>query len=199
MPNVQDRRELRRRLFRIAGHQSGLFTAAQARQAGYSYAAQKYHVDHGNWERIDRAIFRLREWPPERHEDLIRWVLWSGDRGVVSHDTALSVYTLGLVDPIHVHLTVPPGFRKTAPGLRLHHASLPTGDVQGYEGVTITTPIRTILDVAASGFMLGELEPAVDDALSRGLVSRRDLLRRAEEFGPRGALLIERALSKEAA
>lgn len=198
MASVQDRRELRRKLFQIAGHQSGLFTAAQARGAGYSYPAQKYHVDHGNWQRIDRGIFRLPEWPPERHEDLIRCVLWSGGKGVISHDTALSTYELGDVDPIRTHLTVPPTFRKSAPGLVLHRAALPREDIRGYEGVTITTPIRTILDVAASHLAPDELTIAIDDALAKGMVTRRNLLHRADEFGPHAALQIERALSKAA-
>ena len=199
MATVQDRRELRQRLYRIAGQQSGLFTAAQAVEAGYSYAAQKYHVDHGNWARIDRGIFRLREWPPDRHEDLIRWVLWSGGKGVVSHDTALSVYDLGLVDPVRADLTVPPGFRKKAPGVVLHRAVLPAGDVRMWEGVRITTPTRSLLD-AAAGYLEGDqLAYAIKDAIRVGRTTRTELIRRADEFGPHAALRIERALVDEAA
>ncbi len=195
MANVQDRRELRRRLFQIAGYQSGLFTAAQARGAGYSYAAQKYHVDHGNWVRIDRGIFRLPEWPPERHEDLIRWVLWSGGKGVISHDTALSVYDLGDVDPVRTHLTVPKGFRKSAPGVVLHRETLPAEDIRGYEGFPITTPIRSILDVAATMDM-SLLVGTIRDALETGNVMRRELLFRADVFGAEAALGIERAMKE---
>ncbi len=199
MANVQDRRELRRKLFQIAGYQSGLFTAAQARDAGYSYAAQKYHVDHGNWVRIDRGIFRLPEWPPERHEDLIRWVLWSGGKGVISHDTALSVYDLGDVDPVRTHLTVPKGFRKSAPGVALHRATLPSEDVQGFEGVSITTPTRSVLDVAAGNLDADQLASAVGDAIGAGLATKRELLRRADSFGAHAALRIERSLMDAAA
>jgi predicted transcriptional regulator of viral defense system len=195
MGTVQDRRELRRKLLQIAGHQSGLFTAAQARDAGYSYAAQKYHVDHGNWFRIERGIFRLPEWPPERHEDLIRWALWSGGKGVISRDTALSVYALGDVDPIRTHLTVPPGFRKSAPGVVLHRETLPSEDIQAYEGFPITTPIRSILDVAATMDM-SLLVGTIRDALETGKVMRRELLFRADAFGAQAALGIERAMKE---
>lgn len=199
MAHVQDRRELRQRLYRVAGQQSGLFTAAQALEAGYSYAAQKYHVDHGNWARIDRGIFRLREWPPERHEDLIRWVLWSGGRGAISHDSALSLYDLGDVDPIRTDLSVPPNFRKSAPGVRLHRGVLPDDDITGFEGVRITTPIRTILDIAAGHLSLDELTLAINDALSRGMTTRRALFHRVDEFGAHAALRVERALTEAAA
>jgi hypothetical protein len=40
--------DLRRQLHELAFGQSGYFTAAQAVRIGYSYQAQKYHVDHGN-------------------------------------------------------------------------------------------------------------------------------------------------------
>lgn len=60
---VRDRIDLRRRLIDIAAAQSGYFTAGQAREAGYSYSAQRYHVNRGNWQQVDRALFRLPEWP----------------------------------------------------------------------------------------------------------------------------------------
>lgn len=52
---------MRRRMFALAAGQSGYFTAAQARDVGYSYQAQAHHVGVGNWMRVDRAIFRLVE------------------------------------------------------------------------------------------------------------------------------------------
>lgn len=198
MSNVQDRRDLRRRLLHTAGSQSGLFTAAQARDAGYSYQAQKYHVDHRNWARIDRGIFRLAEWPVGQHEDLVRWILWSGDRAVVSHETAMSLHALGDADPSRVHLTVPPEFGKAAPGLILHRGTLSAQDIQRREGVPVTTPLRTLLDVAAGDLDLDQLATAVDDAIAAGKATRRDLLKRSDEFGAHAALRLERALKADA-
>ena len=108
MPKV--RQFLRRSLYRLASGQAGYFTAAQALEIGYSYQAQKYHVDYGNWERIDRGIFRIPEWPVGLHDELARWVLWSKGRAVVSHDSAASAYGLGVANPSRIHLTVPPDF-----------------------------------------------------------------------------------------
>src|SRR3954468_5185764 len=104
-----DRRDLRRRLFTVAAEQGGYFTAAQAKDVGYSYQAQAHHVAAGNWYRIDRGLFRLAEWVPELHDDLIRWTLWSKSRAVVSHQTALTVHGLGELESPRIHLTVPPG------------------------------------------------------------------------------------------
>lgn len=194
---INDRTELRRRLLKLAAIQSGYFTAAQARALGYSHQAQKYHADRGNWTRIDRALFRLPEWPVGRRDDLVRWSLWSGGKAVVSHETALSVLDVGDVNPARVHLTVPPGFRAKAAGAVLHRGALPAEDIREQEGFRITTPLRSLLDVAADSLDQDHLASAIRDALDQGLVSRKALLARVDEFGAHAALRIERALRVE--
>jgi predicted transcriptional regulator of viral defense system len=193
---VQDRTDLRRRLLAIAARQSGYFSAAQALEAGYSYPAQRYHTKRGNWLRVDRGIYRLPEWPTGPREDLVRWSLWSRGRAVVSHETALSVHELGDVDPAHVHVTVPPNFRQSDPGVVIHKGDLPPNDVEEHEGFRVTTPLRSLLDVATGELDVDQLAQAIDEALARGMTTRRALRERADEFGPAAALRIERALQE---
>lgn len=193
---VQDRTDLRRRLLALAARQSGYFRAAQALDVGYSYPAQRYHAQRGNWLRVDRGIYRLPEWPTGPREDLVRWSLWSRGRAVVSHETALSVHELGDVDPAHVHLTVPPNFRQKDPGVVIHRAELPRRDVEEHEGFRVTTAPRSLLDVAAGELDLDQLGRAIAEALARGMTTRRALLDRADEFGANAALRIERALQE---
>jgi predicted transcriptional regulator of viral defense system len=177
----RDSQENARTLYQIASAQGGYFTAAQARQAGYAYSQQHFHVARGNWLKIDRGLYRLRDFPPSEREDLIRWSLWSRDQkgapqAVVSHDTALTVHDLSDVMPARVHLTVPPRFRKKAPpGCVLHKATLAPKDVESQTGYWVTTPLRTLLDVADSPLSSEHLNRAVRDALERGLVRRRTL------------------------
>jgi len=192
----RDRRELRRRLLALAARQSGLFTAAQALAAGYSYPAQRYHADRGNWLRIDRGLYRLPEWPAGPHEDLVRWTLWSRDQGVISHETALALHDLGDVNPSRVHLTVPPTFRARDPGVVLHKGVIPAEDLEEREGYRITTPVRSLLDVAGTDIEIDHLARAVEAALNRGLTTKRALRARADASEPRAALRIERALGE---
>jgi predicted transcriptional regulator of viral defense system len=191
---VRDRQELRKSLAQIAAAQSGYFTAAQALRIGYSYPAQRYHAERGNWLRVDRGIFRLPEWPAGPHEDLVRWTLWSRERAIVSHDTALALHGLGDVNPASVHLTVPPGFRSRAPGVVLHVGIVPKEETEGHEGFRITTPVRTLIDVAEGDLELDQLTRAIGDALKRGITTRRALRARAESADPRAAFRVERAL-----
>jgi predicted transcriptional regulator of viral defense system len=112
----------------------------------------------------------------------------------VSHETALSVHELGDVDPARVHLTAPPNFRQKNPGVVIHRADLATRDVEEHEGFRVTTPLRSLLDVAAAELDLDQLRQAIAEALARGMTTRRALLDRADEFGANAALRIERAL-----
>lgn len=180
----RDPQENARALYQMADAQGGYFTAAQARQAGYAYSQQHFHVARGNWLRIERGLFRLRDYPPNEREDLIRWSLWSHNQqgvpqAVVSHDTALAVHELSSIMPARLYLTVPLAFRKQAPsGCVLHKARLSPDDVEERTGYRLTTPLRTLLDVADSPLSQEHLNDAVHDALARGLV-RRHLLETA--------------------
>jgi predicted transcriptional regulator of viral defense system len=187
--------ELRRALHAVAMRQAGYFTAGQALHAGYSYQAQKHHVDHGNWTRVDRGLFRLPDWPVRQDDAFVLWRLWSRDRGVVSHESALTVHDLGDASPSLVHLTVPPGFRARHPAVRLHLAVLPAADAEDREGYRVTTVERTLLDIAAGDTSQEQLEVALADAVTQGIVSSRRLRHRSDEFGDRAALRLERALA----
>jgi predicted transcriptional regulator of viral defense system len=177
----RDSLENARKLYQIADAQGGYFTAAQALQAGYAYSQQHFHVGRGNWHRIARGIFRLRDYPSGGREDLILWSLWSRNQkgipqAVVSHDTALTVHELSDLMPARVHLTVPPGFRKRVPpGCVLYKKSLAPRDAEVRPGYRVTTPLRTLLDVADSPLSQEHLDAALRDALERGLVRRRQL------------------------
>lgn len=170
------------RLFEVADRQAGYFTARQAREAGYDYRLQHYHRERGNWVPAGHGLYRLRQYPNVEDEELVRLSLWSRDRGgrpqaVVSHETALRLHELTDLMPDRVHLSVPKGFRKEPPkSVVLHKARLDNGDIEDRRGYRVTTPLRTILDIARSPRVSPEhLEAAVAEALERGLVRRKRL------------------------
>lgn len=188
------RRDARQSLQRLAFEQSGYFTAKQAREAGYSYQAQKYHADHGNWLRVDRGLFRLPHWPAKAEDTYVRWALWSAGRGVISHDSALAAHGLSDLDPTAIHLTVDPGFHATDDAVVLHHGHLDDDDVESRGAWRVTTPLRTLLDAATTAISQEHIESAVGDAISNGLITRRQLLRRTDGAPAEAALRLERAL-----
>ena len=178
----RDPRETERALIEIAKEQDGYFTAAQALSVGYTYRQQHHHKIRGNWESIDHGVYRLRTFHESEYEDLIRWSLWSRDRrgriqATISHETALAIHELGDVMPSKTHLTVHPGFRKKIPGGCIpHKAVLLPDEIEHRRGFNVTTPLRTLLDIANSPISQDLLEGAVRDALERGVVQRKQLL-----------------------
>jgi predicted transcriptional regulator of viral defense system len=175
--------------------QAGYFTSAQALEVGYSYQAQKYHADHGNWVRVDRGIYRIPDWPAEADDAYVRWSLWSDGRAVVSHETALSVHGLSDLDPARIHLTVDPSFHRRDDAVVLHVAELAADDIEPRDAWSVTTPVRTLVDVAAGVSAQEHIDRAVVDALRTGKASRRMLLRASDGANSRAALRLERAIA----
>jgi predicted transcriptional regulator of viral defense system len=194
--------EPRARLWQRAAGQRGYFTAAQALLDGYSYPLQHFHTQRGNWLRIDHGLYRFREYadlPAEDHDHLIRWALWSGGRGVISHATALGVHDLGIANPAEIHLTAPQGFRKRDAAVVIHRAHLDPADIEEREGFRVTTPVRAIAESAVDGMQQDVIDSAVADLLDRGGATRAQLLRAAQRAGKAAELAIERALHAERA
>jgi predicted transcriptional regulator of viral defense system len=171
-------------LYELAEQQGGFFTARQAREAGYADNTHPYHVRAGNWVRERRGIYRLSRFPMPSRPDLTLWQLWSHNRagepqGTFSHTTALTLHELSDAMPRRLDMTVPPGFQRMAaiPAvLTLHRARLEHNDVETIDGVRVTTPLRTLIDVIDDGILGEDLQvQAVHEAFRRGRVTRRQL------------------------
>ena len=164
-------------LFEVAETQQGYFTSADAKKLGYDYPHQHFHVNQGNWIRVDRGIYRLKKFPAAKYEDLMRWWLWSRKKGVLSHETAAALYGLGDLLPAKIHLTVPRDFRKRPNrSLVLHRGELSKLEIEQRDGLPLTKPLRTIMDLARSHLDDERLTSAARDAIQNGLVSRKEIL-----------------------
>jgi predicted nucleotidyltransferase len=174
---MYSRAEKSHQLFEVAESQAGYFTSADAKRVGYDYPHQHFHVSQGNWIRVDHGIYRLKKFPATKHEDLMRWWLWSRKKAVLSHETAAALYELGDLLPGKIHLTVPPNFRKrSTKGLMLHKAKLHESETGKRDGLPVTNPLRTILDLARSHLDEERLETVARDAIFKGLTSSREIL-----------------------
>jgi len=170
-------------LFDMANSQKGLFTAVQAEEAGYSRKNFAYHVRSGKWEKLGRGIYRLKLFPEVQHENLIYWYLWSRNRkgipqGVISHETALSLYELSDLDPKKIHISVPKSFARSAKipkGIQIHRASFKNEEIREMEGFKLTTVLRTIIDLIGEKRISEEfIAQAVKEAKKRGMLTQMD-------------------------
>ena len=125
-------------------------------------------------------------------------VLACGNDAVVSHHAAASLWSLPVPDVDAIDVSVAgrnPGAR---PGLRIHVVErLDRRDVRVHEGVPLTAPARTLLDLAAI-VHLPALERAVEEAQVRRLASRRELLEVVARLPHRrGRRALRRVLSED--
>lgn len=177
-------------LFAVADGQAGYFTAGQAEAAGYSRRLHVHHVQQGTWRRVGHGLYRLEQYPDSAQEPYVQLSLWSRDRhdepqAVLGYETALRLHDLSDVLPDRIHLIVPPGFRKVPPpGVILHRGVLPAADLQPATGYRVTTPLRTLVDVAGSDLSPEHLHRGLHEALDRGLIRHRTLEERLHELGP---------------
>ena len=71
-----------------------------------------------------------------------------------------------------IHLTVPPGFRKHAPKTCvLHKGEITPGEMENQQGFRVTTPYRTLQDLAQAAGERERWRQAVEDAARRGLIT----------------------------
>lgn len=190
------------RVFALADEQLGYFTARQARTCGYTSSMLAYHVARGKFARCGRGVYRFNRYPRSPHEEVIASWLALGAGAVASHETALDLHGLSDVIPDSVHLTLPRSrrYRRVPDGVTLHTTTVP---VQPHErtrhvqsGVPVTTPARTIIDVAAAQAPFEEVAKAVGGAIASGGVTAEDLRAAATSRSRPVQETIERALEE---
>jgi predicted transcriptional regulator of viral defense system len=160
----------------LALQQGGYFDRRDAHQHGMTDSLLRYHTQRGRFDRILPGVYRLHLAPIHPHDEyLLAWI-WTNYRGAISHESALALYDLGDIVPAHVHVTVPRPFHRTSAPFQVHLAPLPPQDVHMYDGVSVTTPERSIVDAAATGTDPDQIHTVVRDALARGLIDP-DVLR----------------------
>jgi predicted transcriptional regulator of viral defense system len=119
-------------LFRLAATQEGLFSARQAASVGCSQQLLARYASSGRIERVQRALYRIVDFPPGEHEDLIAIWLWSRNEGVFSHETALLLHDLSEVLPVRAHLTLPSSWRtrkiEVPQGVAIYHDDVADSD-----------------------------------------------------------------------
>ncbi|MCX6552315.1 MAG: type IV toxin-antitoxin system AbiEi family antitoxin domain-containing protein [Acidobacteria bacterium] len=190
-------------LFGLAAGQAGYFTAAQARELGYSARSLVHHVAAQHVERISRGFYRLAGVPVGPHEDVVAaWLKLVPHRAVVSHDTALALHDMASSRSHEIHLTVPRKYRPRAPqpasAVVLHTTTVPLrrNEVTTRFGVQLTSPARTIADVADIGADPSIVIEATGRALATGLVSPNELRVAVTRRARRVRQLLARAIQE---
>lgn len=184
-------------LYEIAESQAGYFTSAQARKVGFSWERLSSNVKTGRFLRVAHGVYRLVQFPGSAFEDLFIAWLRTGPNSTISHESALLVYELSDVLPGEVHVIVPRTASRRRKGIRLHTNKLRSDEITAREGLPLTTVSRTIADVTVSGLAEEQVQQAFQEALSRGLVTKKELRIQAERRGGRAKQIVDDVLNRD--
>jgi hypothetical protein len=133
----------------VAGRQYGVITTAQLLAAGLTQAAVYKRVQTGRLHPLYRGVYAAGH---NRLSQEARWpaaVLAAGPDAVLSHEAAAKHWRIWRGRAQQIDVTVP-GQRRTRRGFRIHRArTLDKRDVTIHKGIPITTPARTLVDLAS--------------------------------------------------
>jgi hypothetical protein len=168
-----------RALFKLAAQQEGLFSARQAKESGCSLQLLERYVAGGRVEKIQRALYRVVDFPAGEHEGLLGIWLWTRSEGVFSHETALFLHNLSDALPIRAHVTVPATWKtrkiKIPDEVALYHADLPEDDRTWIGPLPVTTVRRTLADCLHGSVASELVAQAAADAAQRGLITAAEV------------------------
>jgi predicted transcriptional regulator of viral defense system len=158
-----------------AQQQYGYLTPDDARELDIDPTQLRLMAARQTLEHLGHGLYRMPMVPATSLDAYMEAVLWTGRRGVLSHETALDLYELCDVNPSAIHLTVPRGFRtrKAAPEIyRLHRFDLDPAEIGWHEGIAIVTPERAILGGIEQALGWQLIDQAIATARARGLITK---------------------------
>ncbi len=160
---------------RLAATQQGMVTWAQLRAAGMSRHAIASHVRAGWLVRRHRGVYQLGVFGGPFGDEMAA-MLACGPRSVIGGWGSMAVFELAPRAGRPVDVVIPGGMARRREGIRPHRAvDLPPCDVVLRHGIRVTTPARTLLDLAGST-PVRVLERLTEEAQVRRLASPAELL-----------------------
>lgn len=167
-------------LFRLAAKQEGLFSARQATELGCSQQLLAKYVTGGRIERVQRALYRIVDFPAGEHEGLVAVWLWSRNEGVLSHETALFLHDLSDALPVRAHVTVPAAWKARAvqvpDDVAIYYDNVPDSDLSSVGPLPVTSVRRTLGDCLLASVAPELIEQASRQAAERGLITNDEIL-----------------------
>jgi very-short-patch-repair endonuclease len=154
----------------LASRQHGVVARAQLIELGMHPDAIRHRVHKGRLHSLRRGVYAVGRPQVGRYGVLMAAVLSHGPKAALSHETAAELWEIrpGRRGPIE--LCVPASARGCQSGTVVHRrARFGAGDVVRRHGIPVTTPVRTLVDLATR-LNRDQLEGAINEADKRDLV-----------------------------
>lgn len=179
---------------RIAELQRGIVHRSQLVEAGLTSASIKHRLAIGQLHRLYPRVYLVGRPRLEPLGAAAAAAVHFGGHAVLSHRTAGLIWEILDAPELPVSVTVVGIDARSRSSLTIYRRSLSPQDVRARRGLPVTSPARTIIDLAGS-VDAGELEATLALVLRRRLVTVAEV-RAALERAPRskGAATLRRML-----
>ena len=169
----------------LAASQHGVFSRRQAIEAGFTDTMIRRRVGTGAWVTLWPGVYSPAAVSDCWRRRLMAACLVGEARTVASHRAAGVLWGLDACREL-VEVTVVSSGGRALRGVTVHRTrALPIVDRGDREGIPVTRPARTLIDLAAV-LEPEDLEAAMDSAFREGLVTPGYLARRLDLLGPQG-------------
>lgn len=168
----------------MAEKQLGLVTYDQAISLGFSKSAVHRLVAAGRWERVMPRVFRLWKMDDAWRQSVQALGLWGRPDGTISHLCAAALWGFDLCEPGHLEIALASARKAPKTSIVVHRGAVPNADRGLRDGIWVTTPTRTLLDIA-SCLSSDRLEIAVHAAIRERRTTVERLGRALERNGSR--------------
>lgn len=185
------------RAWELAGKQHGIVARRQLLALGFNSREIEHRVCRGRLHVVTRGVYAVG-WPRLTRER--RWmaaVLTCGDGAMLSHRSAAALWNIGREQRGRIDVSVRRRAELQRPGLRVRgRPTLAVADIVEQDGIPVTGPILTLIDLATELPPLG-IERAVNEADKRDLVDPETLRGALDGYaGQPGAPLLRSVLDK---
>lgn len=143
----------------LARRQHGVVARRQLHDLGIGRDAVDHRLRAGRLHRVHRGVYAVGHPLLTRHGPWMAAVL-TVEGAVLSRRAAAALW--GIRPSDRLEITVPRPVRSRA-RIEIHRERLPEDEVTHHEGIPVTTPARTLLDLAAT-MTAHDLERAVNQA-----------------------------------
>jgi very-short-patch-repair endonuclease len=135
----------------VAERQRGVVVRDQLRAGGISRKVERRLAEDGYLRLIRPGAYAVAGSPSSRWELAIAAALLCGPSAVISHSTAAAIHQFsGVMAEPEPEISVPRELRPRLAGARIHRVTeLPPDHVEERRGIGITTPSRTLVDLAS--------------------------------------------------
>jgi very-short-patch-repair endonuclease len=183
-------------IVRLAARQHGVVSRAQLLELGLSGGGVSARVARGALHRKHQGVYAVGHTILGARGWWMAAVLACGETAVLSHAAAGALWGLRRSAATIIDVTVPgSGGRARRSGIRTHRARNLDGHTTTHERIPVTTPERTILDLAAT-LNRRPLERVLDQAENTRLTDVPSLVALAKaQAGHRGAHKLREALT----